>query len=258
MIFLLVGAASVPGTRAVYTMIPRWGHATTFIPSPPTLLIQGGKTDPTGDYTYTSAPNSADVIVLPLSDTFSTSSAPFNLVSSSTAPTYAWHCLSPLQQTSGQWSLLSFGGDGGPTEAVQTLSDSAWQLSIPSDFSSLSATHESAGWGGQPQRRIYHSCAATQQGGKVYITGGMRDDGSGMTFADTFVFDPSSSTFNSFPGLPQGLFHHVSALMPNGTLVVLGGTYTSTQTSNPTLLPLTTIYVLDTTAPSPVWDSRSL
>ena len=107
-------------------------------------------------------------------------------------------------------------------------------------------------------RRIHHSLASPIAGGQVFITGGEKDDGSGSVFAEVYCFDVTTSTFAALPSLPQALFHHVSALLPNGTLVVLGGAYSSSETSNPTTLPFTTVYTMDTSATSTGWTTSTI
>lgn len=51
------------------------------------------------------------------------------------------------------------------------------------------------------------------------------------------------------------MYHHVSPLLSNGTLLVFSGVYISTETSNPTLSPLSTIYTLDTTSSTATWQT---
>jgi hypothetical protein len=235
----------------------RWGHAATYIPSPPTLLIQGGKTDESSSFTYSSSPNSADLISLSLSSSFSTSFPPFIPLTSS-GPPYAWHTLSLLGQTEGLYSVLSFGGDGGSTKAIQTLSDSAWLADVNPISNSTQFSQQASGWGGQPMRSIWHSAASDSKGGKVYITGGLKDDGSGGAFADVYAFDPSTKEFSGLPSLPQATYHHSSVLLPNGTIVVICGVYTSAETGNPALQPLTSLYSIDTTSAASNWTTVAL
>lgn len=239
-------------------MIIRWGHALAYLPSPPTLLIQGGKTSQSGQ-TYTSTPNSGDTIILPLNTSFSTSSPPFNHITSS-GTTSVWHTLSPLVSTADMWSILTFGGDGGSTEAVQTASDSAGEIDLDLNTATASFTQEVNDWASQPQRRIYHSSASLISGGKTYITGGLKDDGSGKSFSEVYLFDPSVSppAFTVLPSLPVGLYHHISALLPNGTLIVLGGVYLSNTTGTATLLPLSALYTLDLTVTFLEWVPRAI
>ena len=238
--------------------IHRWGHSSTVVSSPPTLIIQGGKTDPSSSYTYSSAPNTADTIILPLSSGFTTSSPPFSLLNATTAPISAWHTLTPLSDVNQDYSMLSFGGDGGTIEAVQTQNDSTWLLSVNFASQSIDFTQEPTGWGNQPMRRIHHSSASLSMGGDVYITGGLKDDGSGVTFADVYQFNSTNSAFSTLPSLPQGLYHHSSILLPNGTLIVLGGVYASPTTGSGVLLPFSTLYVFDTTSTTASWVSLSI
>ncbi|WVQ83111.1 hypothetical protein IAT38_005249 [Cryptococcus sp. DSM 104549] len=235
------------------TVTPRWGHAAAYLPSPPTLIIQGGKTDPSSLYTYSSSPNTDCTVILPLTSSFAAFSAPLTELSTPDAPTAAWHTLSPVFQSGDTWQLLSFGGDGGTQIAVQTLADSAWLFGVdPSDAPTVNFTQQDQGWAAQPTRRIYHS-AATSAGGKVFVTGGLKDDGSGFSFSDVSVYDPAKAAFDTFPSLPVGLYHHNSVLLPNGTLVVFGGAFTSTSTGNAELQAYSTLYKLDTTSRQPSW-----
>jgi N-acetylneuraminic acid mutarotase len=89
-------------------------------------------------------------------------------------------------------------------------------------------------------------------GGKVYITGGLRNDGSGIAFGETYTFDPASGFTQSAP-LPRAVYHHSSILMPNGTLIVLGGVSISMSTGVPAAQSLDTISVFDTTNVDAVW-----
>lgn len=219
-----------------------------YIPSPPSILISGGKTPSPDGGTYSSSPNSPDVIRLSLLSNFSTSSAPYELLNTTSSPAYAWHTLS---LTSYNTSALSFGGDGGPSTALPAGTDSSWLLSIP-DGAPPGFAQQSSSWANQPQRRILHS-AATGPDGMVYITGGQRNDGSGLILSDAYALNANTSTFTPLPNLPRGTAHHLSAFLPNGTLIVFGGIYTSTITGNPTLSETSTIYSLDTKAATPAW-----
>jgi len=119
-------------------------------------------------------------------------------------------------------------------------------------------THEPSGWGGQPMRRLFHSAAGPGSGGKVYITGGLRGDGSGTTFSDVYAYDIETSAFNAMPDLPQGTYGHNSVLMPNGTLLLIGGVATSSVTGNPATVPLSNAYIIDTAADTPDWEIRTV
>jgi len=156
------------------------------------------------------------------------------------------------------WDVLSFGGDGGPSEPTQTQADSAWKGKIDVAKGTVEWTHEANGWGNQPMRRLYHSAAGPGDDGKVYITGGLKGDGSGAIFSDVYAYDVGSSTFEPVPDLPQGTYGHNSLLLPNGTLFVIGGVSTSARTGNAASIPLSNAYLLDTTAGSPTWEERTV
>ncbi|WWD04807.1 hypothetical protein V865_002878 [Kwoniella europaea PYCC6329] len=257
-LLVLLSTAQAAKTVEGSKVTPRWGHAAAYIPSPLTLIIQGGKTDPSSSYTYSSSPNTGETLILPLTSSFSTSSAPFTSLDLPSAPNSAWHTLTPLSsEEEGSWKLLSFGGDGGTAEAVQTGSNSAWIMDVKTDGLNVDYTRQESG-NGQPMRRIYHSASSISEDGKVYITGGLKDDGSGVTFSDVYSFDSSTSSFSPLPSLPIGLYHHSSILLPNGTLLALGGAYTSPSTGGAALQPYSTVYSLDTTSSSASWTERQI
>lgn len=87
----------------------------------------------------------------------------------------------------------------------------------------------------------------------MYITGGLKGDGSGVTFADVYANDSTNARFETLPSLPEGIYGHSSVLLPNGTLVLVGGVSTSPETGNPATTPMTRIYALDTNSDSPAW-----
>ncbi|WRT67837.1 uncharacterized protein IL334_004811 [Kwoniella shivajii] len=249
-ILVVLSTAQISQAMDTSTVISRWGHAAAYIPSPPTLVIQGGKTDPSSLYTYSSSPNTGETLLLPLDSGFASSYAPITSLETPSAPTSAWHTLSALSSSDGSWQLLYFGGDGGTSEPVQTGYDSSWISSINPSGPTASFTRQASG-NGQPMRRIYHSDSSAN--GKVYISGGMKDDGSGATFSEVYIYDSSTTTFSSLPSLPIGLYHHSSMLLPNGTLLALGGAYTSPVTGGAALQSYSTIYSLDTSSSSPTW-----
>ncbi|WVQ73086.1 hypothetical protein IAR50_002649 [Cryptococcus sp. DSM 104548] len=252
---LLVCALLYTATAQAYEersdITPRWGQAAAYISSPPALIVQGGKTD--SSFTYSSAPNTASALLLPLSSSFDTSSPPWTEIDTSSGPTTSWNTLSPVSESGDTWQLLSFGGDGSGNQASTTANDSTWLMTLDASGSSASYTHQTTGWASQPMNRIYHSSASSSDG-KVYITGGLKDDGSGVAFSDVYEFDPSTASFNSLPSLPEQVYHHTSVLLSNGTLLVLGGAYTSQATSNADVRPFSSIYRLDVSSDSPAWD----
>lgn len=79
--------------------------------------------------------------------------------------------------------------------------------------------------------------------GSIYIIGGEAADGSGNTFSTHFVFIPSVPTFAQLPSenAPPGIFGHTAVILLDGRLLVFGGI------SQGQLVPLSTIWILDTT-----------
>ncbi|WOO77439.1 uncharacterized protein LOC62_01G001017 [Vanrija pseudolonga] len=240
-----------------------WGQSGVLLGHTSTLFIQGGKVDTPG-YTYTSAPNTAAALVLPLNTSFSASSPPLASLSTPTppnAPDYAWGCIAPtsFDPTTSTWTLLAFGGAGPFNSAAPTgADDSAWTVTLNTHTSSVSLTHQPSGWGSQPSRRQHLACVAYNTGGMVYITGGQSTNDVGAPFATAFVFDPATSTFRPLPDLPVALFHHMSVLLPSGILVVLGGVYINQQTGMPAIQPLSVVFTLDTTNPNAGWVTVAL
>ncbi|BEJ13739.1 hypothetical protein CspHIS471_0309130 [Cutaneotrichosporon sp. HIS471] len=250
LVLALAVAVAVHATLVhAYNMVPRWGAAVAVLSHPPTVIIQGGKTDPSGQYSYSSAPNSGDTLVLPLTTSFPASNPPYSLFSN--GPFYAWHCLAPLFSKDGEWTLLSFGGDGGWASPISDAR-SAHLLTLNPTTGTMNYTQPPEGWGAQPTRRVRHSCAAPVSGGKVYITGGQETDYS-EAFAQTFVFDPESMSFSPLVQLPAAIYGHSSVLLSNGTLLVMGGV--TSQSGAKALQPLDTLYALDTTSSSATWQS---
>jgi Galactose oxidase, central domain len=209
------------------------------------LFVYGGKTDQFNAYSYTSAPNTNDLLYISLTNSFSTAFPPWSLVNSS-GPSLAWHTLSPsnLQNT------LLFGGDPDSNSAtvVVDIADSAQLLNLTSPLQPVWSL-EPASWAGEPIRRMRHS-TATSSSGQVFVIGGEMADGSGNAFSDHYVFDLSIPSFILLPpNGPPDIYGHASIIIPDGRLLVFGG-YSSSQG---TLLPFSMIWVLDTSQPNLAW-----
>ncbi|KAJ7170899.1 hypothetical protein C8R43DRAFT_944719 [Mycena crocata] len=223
-----------------YTPGPRWGQATSIITS--SLFIQGGKQDTFNALGYDSALAQGDLLWLPLSNTFSVDSPPWEFISdpmnntNSHGPAVAWHTLSAYNSS----TLLLFGGLPSPSVPLMTLADSGWLLNI---YNRLvpQFNEEAAGWGGEPMRRIHHA-AVSSLAGQVYIIGGEKADGSGLAFADHYVFNPETSSFTLLPadGAPPALTGHAAIILPNGQILIFGGL------SSNGLLSFGLIYIFDT------------
>ena len=223
----------------------RWGQAVALLSN--SLLIHGGKTDQFNSYSYNSAPNTNDLLYLPLTSSFSAASPPWILVSNSTNSSsslgLAWHTLSPSNLP----NLLLFGGIPDPDSATVevSLADSAELLNVASPLQPVWFLKPTS-WAGEPVRRMRHS-AATSSSNQVFITGGEMADGSGNAFSDHYVFNPTVSSFTLLPpNGPPDIYGHASVILSDGRLLVFGG-YSP---SEGTLLPFSTIWVLDTSSQS--------
>ncbi|KAF8813335.1 galactose oxidase [Phlegmacium glaucopus] len=233
-----------------YDATPRWGQAIALLND--SLFIHGGKTDPFNSYSYTAAPNTNDLLYLPLTNPFSTASPPWTLVSNSAnssslqGPFLAWHTLSPFNPS----NVLLFGGNPDPNSATVIVgaADSAGLLSVASPLYPV-WTLEPVSWAGEPVRRMRHS-TATSASGQVFIIGGEKADGSGNALSDHLVFNPTVPSFTLLPSNgPPDIYGHASIILSDGRLLVFGG-YSPSQG---TLLPFSTIWVLDTSQSNLVW-----
>ncbi|KAF8150818.1 hypothetical protein B0H34DRAFT_678582 [Crassisporium funariophilum] len=246
----------LPRSIHAFDATPRWGQATVVLHD--ALFVHGGKTDEFNSYSYTSAPNTNDVLYLPLTDPFSADSPPWQLVSSSAnsttsqGPALAWHTLSAFDTS----DILLFGGQPGPNSPTVIVgsADSAGLLDVFSRLNPVWST-EPISWAGEPVRRIRHS-TATAPSGLVFIIGGEKADGSGSAFSDHFVFDSRLPTFRLLPSEngPPDLYGHTSIILPDGRIFVFGG-YCPSQGN---LLPFSTIWVLDTTQSPLSWTELSI
>lgn len=206
------------------------------------MFVYGGKTDEFNQFSYTSAPNINDILLLPLSSPFNDTSPPWELVSSSTnqstsqGPTLAWSTLSALNNT----HVLLFGGEDS-VDSVASSSE-AELLDVYSRIQPewINTTHLAD----QPPPRLRHS-SATASSGVVFIFGGEKPDGSGIALSDHFSFDPGSLSFSFLPtnNAPPDIFGHASIILSDGRILVFGG-YSSSQGI---LLPLSSVWILDTT-----------
>lgn len=215
------------------------------------LYVHGGKSDEYNQYSYSSAPTDSDLLYLDLSSSFNVDDPPWQLLSSD-GPQVAWHTLSALNFSMG----LTFGGQPGWTSEpwLVTRRDSAWLLDVY-NRTQPSWIEEAEGWADEPMRRMRHT-AVTSKAGKVYIIGGERADGSGNTFDDNYVFDPSGPSFSALPTehAPSHIYGHGSVILPNQHILVFGG-YSSSSSS---LVSFGTIWILDVSQDPPVWSTSSV
>lgn len=228
----------------------RWGQAVALLDS--TLYVHGGLSDPFNSYSYSSAPEISDLLVLDLSTSFDSSSPPWQLFSNNSSPALAWHTLSAFNPT----ELLLFGGQPGPNSltALTGLNDSSGLLST-SNQPGPSFLMEPQNWANEPMRRIRHSSSYTS--GKVWLIGGEKADGSGNAFSDHYSFSPSGLEFVQLPSssdAPPDIYGHASLVLLDGRILVLGG-YCASYSG---LVPMDTVWSLDTTQNPPVWERLSI
>ena len=226
----------------------RWAQAVAVIND--ALFVYGGKTDQYNAYGYSSAPWNNDLLFLSLSSPFDASDPPWEYVSgsqngsSSQGPALAWHTLSAFNSS----FCLIFGGNTGPESSIVLLDtdDSAGLLNVADRTAPTFLTLPHS-WAGEPQRRMRHATASIN--GSIYIIGGEAADGSGNTFDTHFVFIPSGPTFAQLPSenAPPGIFGHTAVILLDGRLLVFGGI------SAGQLVPLSTIWILDTTKFPLMW-----
>lgn len=212
----------------------RWGQASALFGS--LFVVQGGKTSGGGTggggYTYTSGPNSADLLVLDLSQPWSSTSAPWQAIqaasasntttNSTTAPAVSFHSITPTSSS----QLVLFGGDGAPIVPVQTNNDSLYLLDLAGTGTSRTASWSTGPttWN-EPMRRIYHH-AETDTNGKLWIVGGEKDDGSNMFLDELWSFDQTSAApaFAETSSAPPGsIVDGTLSLLSDGTLLLMGG-----------------------------------
>ena len=62
--------------------------------------------------------------------------------------------------------------------------------------------------------------AVAERGGKIWVAGGLRTDGTASD--EVFVFDPAAGTWTNGPKLPEAV-HHASMVSTPGGLVLVGG-----------------------------------
>ncbi|KAI0635628.1 hypothetical protein C8Q77DRAFT_582207 [Trametes polyzona] len=235
-----------------YTAVPRWGQAAALVND--VLFVHGGRTDQFNAYGYSSAPVNNDILLLPLNATFDLSSPPWQYVSgcsncsSSQGPAVAWHTLSAFNTT----NLLLFGGDAGPNGPIANPeeADSAALLNV-ADRASPVWNLETRSWANEPLRRIYHS--ASSAGGKIWLIGGEKTDGSKNAFSDHYVYDPSGPAFTQLPSTngPPDILGHASIVLPDQRLLVFGG-YSPSQGA---LIPFSTVWSLDTKQSTLTWST---
>ncbi|CAO1613767.1 unnamed protein product [Sympodiomycopsis kandeliae] len=221
----------------------RWGQSSSLLSS--LFVVHGGKTEGTtgGGYTYTSGPNSADLLALDLSNNFavgSGSSPPWQVISpgvatdstasanNATSPAVCFGTLAPISST----ALILFGGDGAPVVPVQTRNDSLYSVELSSSSNNTYTatwTKADSSWS-EPMRRTYASSESNSDG-DFWLIGGEKADGSGASFDEAWTVSTSGSSHAFSPLQPPtgSIVGQTSTLLSDGTLLLLGGQDTNGQ-----------------------------
>ncbi|PLW13720.1 hypothetical protein PCANC_21749 [Puccinia coronata f. sp. avenae] len=211
---------------------PRWGQASLLL-SDNSLLVYGGKTSGGGGFTYSSSPNTDDLISLSLNSSFSTSSPPWQYISGSRLSPEASQSVSyatlgslvePTANTPG--IVLSFGGDvsGSPN---LTGTDSSWVINLPptdstnaSNSALVKVAQQDATWAQQPMRRIRHTLtsASSPTSLRLWALGGQKNDGSGTVLDELWQYaapklTPLQGTWSQCSAAPAVSFDHASVAM---------------------------------------------
>lgn len=167
-------------------------------------------------------------------------------------PAVAWHTLDFL---SGSGSgILMTGGDGGSDLAIQTRNDSTWLINAETSFTS-NVSYQQQTAITQPIRKVFSASSRSVEGNTVFITGGEKNDGSGLGYREGWAVTSSNGvTYTALPDLPTDLVHHQSVMLSNGTLVLLGGLIPSASS----FFSMSTVYALDTTKTTSIWQTIGL
>ncbi|UZJ51438.1 hypothetical protein CBS101457_000758 [Exobasidium rhododendri] len=223
----LAAASTITATHAQST-VPgaRWGQASALYGD--SALIHGGKTNGDspggGGYTFTSGPATGELLLLNLTESFSTAYPPWTSINTSSSsissPSVAFHSISPIRKGS---QLMLFGGDVLDTSTSPSGNDSAYMLKLSASSSEASWSAADSSWG-EPIRRIHHS-AETDGKGSIWIMGGEKDDGSMIQLDELWAFNQSatSPSFVQQSSPTGGLVGATTTLLSDGTVLVLGG-----------------------------------
>ncbi|KAK0566385.1 hypothetical protein OC861_003251 [Tilletia horrida] len=255
LLLLIAGAgAHAQSTSTTGPSSLRWGAASTQLNG--VLLVHGGKATTNQGYTYTSAPDSSDLLLLNLTQGFALDSPPWQQQqvntssSSSTPPTASFHTISPL---SGSQFIL-FGGQDS-TSPTPSGNDSLYLLDLSNPvtpaWTAASTAHPS--WN-QPMRRMLHSAPSDPVSQSLYILGGEKADGSNLPTQELWSWSASSPVFSQqIPPPPVNIVDGAAPLLADGTIVLIGGL---SATSSPALSPMNTITSYNPS--SRTWTSTSV
>ncbi|KAG0150276.1 hypothetical protein CROQUDRAFT_104386 [Cronartium quercuum f. sp. fusiforme G11] len=264
-----------------YASQPRWGQASIPL-SDNSLLVYGGKVTGNGGYTYSSAPDTNDLLYLTLNSSFPAASPPWQYLAGSQLPTttsgsqpvsYTALGLLVPPTPSSPGTILAFGG-AAPLSSNLSESDSSWLISLPSlpstpQSNSALITQQSPSWAQQPIRRIRHTAisATNSDSLRVWVLGGQRADGSQTVLDELWQYSaslasPQLGVWSACPSTPRALFDHASAAIVDSKNVVriyvMGGVSRGGQ-----LVPTDVLYrftpdLTSSTTCAGVWDTLNV
>ncbi|WAR57399.1 hypothetical protein PtB15_8B446 [Puccinia triticina] len=210
---------------------PRWGQASLLL-SDNSLLVYGGKSPAGGGYTFSSSPNTDDLISLSLNSSFSTSSPPWQYLSGSrlsqgSSQLVSYATLASLVEPTATdpGIILSFGGDVSSSPNL-TGTDSSWIINLPPTGPStpstapVKLTQQDPTWAQQPMRRVRHTLisASSPTSLRLWALGGQRADGSQTVLDELWQYaapksTPLQGTWSQCSGAPSPTFDHASVAM---------------------------------------------
>jgi uncharacterized protein (TIGR03382 family) len=99
--------------------------------------------------------------------------------------------------------------------------DAAGGLSGAEIYDPIKDTWSSAGW--MRARRVYHR-VTVMKSGRVLVTGGCSGGAPSGCTADVDIYDPSTNTWSAAASMAFTRAWHAAASLPNGKVLVAGGT----------------------------------
>jgi len=205
------------------------------------LLVYGGKESGGGGFTYSSSPNTDDLISLALNSSFSTSSPPWQYLSGSrlssgSSQSVSYATLGSLVEPTATdpGIVLSFGGDASSSPNL-TGTDSSWIINLPPTDPTnalntpVKITQQDATWAQQPMRRIRHTLtsASSSTSLRLWALGGQKNDGSGTVLNELWQYaapksTPLQGTWSQCSVAPTASFDHASvAILDSSNQLVI-------------------------------------